>query len=313
MTERKPIIQHLGWLVVVLAAALSIGAQAAQAADHDLDVTGVWAEPEALTCGSKVCARIYVAGEADNRIESGQVVIRFSAQTEGGTWSVIGEVPVTWGPSEQGLEKEAVKVVCIEFNPGSSSNYQFRAEAVYPSGTVDGYPADNTGDSSWYTVASVCMRPPEGCRAAYVGGRWTVVCPVPFEGTHRPPPLDKCKVLPLLCEKHPDCAKYPWACPGLDLCKLDPRSCGVPGPFKVFIDDRATRMNFALIDATGALKAKAEPLPKPISEGGTTYTLGLGYTASPGEKYYLVIWPTGDTKLGATLPFSVLVKQGAEK
>ena len=55
MTERKLVVQHWGWVIVLLSAALSIGAQAAHAEDHDLDVTGVWAEPEALTCGSKVC------------------------------------------------------------------------------------------------------------------------------------------------------------------------------------------------------------------------------------------------------------------
>ena len=292
----------------------------AQVLDHDLKVSGVWAEPDPLSCPSRVCAKILAKGYDDDAVESGQVEISFQYQHVGSPkWVAIGAILVTWDEWENGLAQNQFwpseyysdgNGNCVEFEPAPGS-YRFRATVAYLStaGFTDGDPSNNRREgASVYSTGLSCFRlepPSVGCGLLGKDRRgWRVWC----GDRPRIPPELICQKIPDLCEPI-GCDLFPEFCGAfrIDLCKFDPL-CGDPGLVEVLFDASDNGLDVLVADRSGDIVARMETLRRPITVEGVTFGQRLRFHRSPGESYSLTVRPGKETGRNRTLPFPLLVR-----
>lgn len=340
MCNRNRLIPKRFSVLLLMSAALTMGIQEGWAQDHHLFVSDVWATPDPLVCPSTVSATVAAVGEKDYLLNSGDAAIRVSYQLNGGAWTEIGEIPITWSGGDGVLVKwkewplnfPSQPDNTIEFRPTTPGTYRFKAETVYPP-TITGMPSERF--SKEYTVSDTCPVPPCTLLPVKFGGggaTWRVLCPGDW---------NICDNFPGLCPIDV-CKRFPRLCP--DPCKLDPRLCrepcklipGFPGcgggvidpcqfglscpdppfdpfPVDVLFDNRVNKFNLAVIDSKGEIVAETEQLTRPMKIGSATYNQRLRYTAAPGEKYLIIYWPGKGTKRDEGLPFPLLIRPRLDK
>jgi hypothetical protein len=289
---------------------LTLGTANARAQDHDIHVSGVWAEPEPLECPSTVYVRLYFAGERDHIVESGDIVVTFEYELNGtGQWTPFGDLPVLRAESDISFSQGAYwpddfdsdPNNGVSFEPQAPGEYRFRATADYTSGLQDGYPNDNTRLSNSYTAPAGCGLDfvPIEC---YEWAKGTILClnPGMIEEAAR-------IVREWECDRYPELP----GCGGavVDICKYVP--CPLPPEevIEVFFDDRYNGLNVAIVTERGRKVAEVERLRTPVREGGKLYTQRLQFPVTRGEGYYIAIWPGESTRLNVPLPLNMSVRR----
>ena len=158
-------IRRTAWAVIILVAALFLGAQQSQAQDYRLEIWTVWADQNPLECPSRVSAMVLALGDKDYEIQSSEATIRFWYQKDGGQWNRIEDLPIEWEPSDGGLYKNvwprdfpSAPTNSVEFRHIGPGSYRFKAETVYPSYITNGVASSQ--ESGDYQAAGICVRPP---------------------------------------------------------------------------------------------------------------------------------------------------------
>jgi len=303
-------------VLATVAFPLAMGTLSARGQDHDVVTFGTWATPQPLTCESRVCARLYSAGQDNYQIQSGQCSIHFSYQWNGGAWTPVGDLPVVWDPWGDGLAwgefwpsdaSEEGSNNCVEFSAPKAGDYRFQAETTCL-GISDVNTADNIGQSATYSAAQSCISavakdPCQLFKGRFEGREgWRLICD------------DIVQIGEAVCDKYPGlcvnrCDLDPLSCGGgVDLCSLSPL-CHDAGPIEVLFDDRMNGLNLAVINLAGTVIAKGDTLRKPVVRDDVAYNQRIRLKVAPDETYYLAFWPGKGTKLHTNLPFPVLVQE----
>lgn len=313
-------IRRTAWTVIILVAALFLGAQQSQAQDYHFEIWTVWADQNPLACPSRVSALVLALGDKDYEIQSGEAKIRFWYQKDGGQWNqMMEELPIEWEPNEGGLYKGSNRKVwptdfpsaptnSVEFRHKGQGSYRFKAETVYPSYITNGVASSQ--ESGDYQAAGICERPPPCVfSTTTTSGNFRVLC-FNFDIKAHLAILRKldlhCKLFP----ESPLCGGGGWG-GGIDPCKFGlqcPEPLVNPFPIEVLFDNRINKFNLAVIDTNGTIVAEMKQLTRPMKVSDSTYNQRLQYIARPGEEYRIIYWSSGKIKTGEQMPFPLLIR-----